>query len=550
LTLDLEGYPFFRDHLLNGVATLPGAFAVELAIRTVRALRPALHVKHLSTVSIERFIKFPEGRPFLLRAEAEVIEENSESARIAMRFLSDFVHASGQVLHRDIVHFSAEFLLTAQPQAVSHHGVIPPVRAGYRLPDPYLHPAGPLVLDGSFLCLHDILIGATHSTAFFRPRNEQVMASVLEGEIPFILLDALWRFSAILRDEDGSAILCVPLRCGRLDVLPGVNHRTLGNQACFLRCSAPRREGENILVDWAEAADSSGRVIFAVKDIVGRVYGKVPAQAEPLAAPPTNGHQPDELNPTIAGKPLQGKVALVTGSGRGIGKVLAVRLADLGAQVIVNSFHSRDQGEQTTAEIRARGGEAVHLWGSVANPAQLKGIFEQIDARFGGLDFFVSNASAGVFAPLHLVTPEHWEKCYRTNVTALHQGAFLAADLMRKRGGGKIIALSSVGAQLCFDYFGCVGPVKAAVECLVRYLAVELAPDGIQVNTVTAGPVSGELLDGYPGRPRWERLTPRQRLVSEEEAVEPVVFLLTREGCNGATLLIDAAGSLRLCEPV
>src|SRR5262249_54375746 len=120
----------------------------------------------------------------------------------------------------------------------------------------------------------------------------------------------------------------------------------------------------------------------------------------------------------------------------------------------------------------------------------------------------------------------------------------------RRRGGGRIIALSSVGAQLCFDYFGCVGPVKAAVESLVRYLAVELAPDGILVNTVTAGPVKGGLLDGYPGRPRREPLNPREYLISEEEVVDPVLFLLTHGGMNGASLLLDAAGSLRICEPI
>jgi acyl transferase domain-containing protein/NAD(P)-dependent dehydrogenase (short-subunit alcohol dehydrogenase family)/acyl-CoA thioesterase FadM len=568
LVLDLKGYPFFGDHLLNGVPTLPGAFAVDLAVCTVRTLRPGMHVKHLAGVSIERFIKFPEGKPFTLRAVAEVVEESTESARIAMRFLSDFVHADGRVLQTDIVHFSAEFLLTAEPQPVVGRGALPLVRGGWRLPDPYLHPAGPLNMDGPFLSLHDIRIGPTHSTATFRPRDSQAMAAVQDTQIPFVLLDALWRFSAILRDEDGSAVLCVPLRCGILHILPGVNHRMLADQECSLACSAPRQESDHILVDWAEATDSSGRVLFAVQDIVGRVYGRVPAQAELLAplrmadrelrteeqngkdrSLPSNS-QFAIRNPQSGNLPFERKVALVTGSGRGIGKVIAERLADLGAQVIVNSFHSRELGEETTAEILARGGKAVHLWGSVANLDHLRGIFREIDSRFGGLDFFVSNASAGVFAPLTAVTPEHWDRCFRTNVMALHQGSLLAAELMRKRGGGKIVALSSVGADLCFDYFGCVGPVKAAVECLVRYLAVELAPDGIQVNTVTAGPVAGDLLNGYVSRPRWERLTPRQRLLSEEETAEPVLFLLAQDGMNGTTLVVDAAGRLRICEPV
>jgi NAD(P)-dependent dehydrogenase (short-subunit alcohol dehydrogenase family) len=555
---------------------MPGAFAVELAVQTVLGLRPGMHVQHLATVSIERFIKFPEGRPFLLRAEAEVVEENKEMARIRMRFLSDFVHANGVVLQKDIVHFSAEFLLTATPQPVVGHDPVGAVRSGWQLPDPYLHPAGPLLMDGAFRSLHDIRLGPIHSTAVFRPRDLVVSPPIAEAVVPFVLLDALWRFSAMRREEDGTAVLCVPLRCDRLDVLPGVNHQTIANQECSLTCSTPRREGEHLLVDWAEAADSSGRVIFVVRDIVGRIYGQVPAQAEPLSAElgnqridsatsdprsPTSKRSPTLPSRGVSlGRPdsgesgygavFQGKIALVTGSGRGIGKVIALRLAELGAQVIVNSFHSRDRGDKTTAEATAHGGKAVHLWGSVANPAHLKRIFQEIDTRFGGLDYFVSNASAGIFAPLTDVTPADWDRCFRTNVVALHQGALLAAELMRRRGGGKIVALSSVGAQRCFDFFGCVGPVKAAVESLVRYLAAELAQDGIQVNTVAAGPVLGELLEYYSPRPRWERLVPRQHLITEEEVVDPVLFLLAHSGMSGTALVLDAAGSLRLCEPV
>jgi NAD(P)-dependent dehydrogenase (short-subunit alcohol dehydrogenase family) len=240
----------------------------------------------------------------------------------------------------------------------------------------------------------------------------------------------------------------------------------------------------------------------------------------------------------------------VTGSGRGIGKAIALRLAEEGAQVVVNSFHSRERGEQTAAEIIARGGKALHVWGSVANPAHLERIFSEIGTRCGGLDYFISNAGAGVFAPLKDVTAEHWDRALRTNVVALHRGAFLAAELMRGRGGGRIVAVSSVGAHLCFDHFGCIGPVKAAEESLVRYLAMELATDNIQVKAVSAGPVLGELLDGFPSRPQWERVVPRQRLNSAEEVVEAVLFLLTGDGTNGTALPVDAGVGLRICEPL
>jgi NAD(P)-dependent dehydrogenase (short-subunit alcohol dehydrogenase family) len=217
---------------------------------------------------------------------------------------------------------------------------------------------------------------------------------------------------------------------------------------------------------------------------------------------------------------------------------------------VVNSFHSRQRGEQTTAEIIAAGGRAVHVWGSVAQAAHLQNIFREIDSRFGGSDFLVSNAGNGFIAPLKDVRPEHLLKAFHTNVVALHQAAMLGAGLMGRRGGGKIVAISSIGAHLSFDYFGCNGTAKAALECLVRYLAVELAPHNIQVNAVSAGVIDGEWLRQFPDRPRFEAVVPRQRLNSEQEILEALLFLLTHGGTNGASWTADAGAGLCICEPI
>ena len=192
---------------------------------------------------------------------AEVVEEGQDFARIRMSFLSDFVHADGRVLQRDLVHFSAEFLLTATAQTVEGNGLdLPDIDVGWRLPDPYLHPAGPLLMDGAFRSLHDMKLGQRHSTAVL-PRSARGCTCVRSGRADTLCLArrplALW---PVRREEDGMSLLCVPLRCERLDILPGVNHRTLAGQECRLTCSAPCLEGENILVDWAEAADASGRI--------------------------------------------------------------------------------------------------------------------------------------------------------------------------------------------------------------------------------------------------------------------------------------------------
>jgi NAD(P)-dependent dehydrogenase (short-subunit alcohol dehydrogenase family)/acyl carrier protein len=251
-------------------------------------------------------------------------------------------------------------------------------------------------------------------------------------------------------------------------------------------------------------------------------------------------------------KPFKGKVALVTGSGHGIGKTIACRLANLGATVVVNSFHSRIKGEETTEEIRKAGSDAIHLWGSVANPTQLQNIFNEIDSRIGQLDFFVSNASNGIVGPLKDVTEEHWNRAFQTNVIGLHQGALWASAMMKRNGGGKIVSLSSPGSHRYIEYFGCMGPIKAAVESLTLYLAVEFGNDNIQVNCVSAGPIYGDLLSKYPDSnrliPYWESLSAGNRLGEESDVANSVIYLLS-EAANkitGSVLLVDSGGSKRI----
>ncbi len=250
-------------------------------------------------------------------------------------------------------------------------------------------------------------------------------------------------------------------------------------------------------------------------------------------------------------KPFEGKIALITGSGRALGKDIAVYLAELGASVVVNSFHSRAQGEQTVEEIKAAGGKAVHAWGSVANPEHLKSIFEVVDKTYGGLDFLICNASNGMLAPLEEIMVEHWEKAFRTNVIGLHQCSLRALELMKKRGGGKIITMSSPAAHDYVDYFGCMGAVKAAVENLTKSMAIEFARHNVQINCVSPGPVYGDLLDKWPESKRltaeFEKATVYDRLCESRDVSHFVAYLLSDpvKLFTGSVLVMDGGISVR-----
>ena len=255
--------------------------------------------------------------------------------------------------------------------------------------------------------------------------------------------------------------------------------------------------------------------------------------------------------PTNARKPFEGKIALITGSGRALGKDVAVYLASLGATVIVNSFHSREQGARTAEEIVAAGGKAIHLWGSVANPQHVEEIFEQIERTYGGLDFFISNASNGMLGRLEDLTPEHFEKAYRTNVIGLHQCAIRAVNLMKNRGGGKIITLSSPACHGYVDYFGCMATVKAAVESLTKTMAIEFARYNIQVNCVSPGPIYGDLLNKWPESKRliaeWEQATVTERLCVDRDVSDFIAYLLRDEVrlFTGSVVVMDGGISVR-----
>lgn len=245
---------------------------------------------------------------------------------------------------------------------------------------------------------------------------------------------------------------------------------------------------------------------------------------------------------------LSGRTALVTGGGKGVGKAVARKLAEHGATVIVNYFHSRDAAQRTRDELRALGAE-VHLVGaSVARYEQVQRMFQQINEMVGGLDILVNNAASGALLPRAELEQRHWDKAFATNLDGSRWCAEHAVPLMAGRHGS-IVNVSSIGAGLVVGNYLPVGTSKAAVEALTRYLAVELAP-GIRVNTASCGLIEGEVADQFPNAREMREVTtaatPLGRLATADDLANVVLFLASGASgwVTGQTILADGGLSL------
>jgi enoyl-[acyl-carrier protein] reductase III len=236
---------------------------------------------------------------------------------------------------------------------------------------------------------------------------------------------------------------------------------------------------------------------------------------------------------------FEGKVALITGSGRGIGKGIAVRLASEGADVVLNFFRNRNSAEATAEEIRALGRRALVVKANIGELKELDHLFDRTEKEFGGLDFFVSNAASGANKPALEQRPKAWEWTMNINARPLLFGAQHAARLMEPRGGGRIISITSEGSQRVIPGYVITGASKAAIETLTRYLAVELAPLGISVNAVSPGIVLTDALQHFD-------MTPARRLVTPEDVASLVAFLCSDEAfmIRGQVIGVDGGFSL------
>ncbi len=249
---------------------------------------------------------------------------------------------------------------------------------------------------------------------------------------------------------------------------------------------------------------------------------------------------------------LTSKTALVTGSGRGIGRAVALQFARQGADVFINFFRNREPAEAVAKEIQGLGRQAWVVKANVGEIEDINFLFDEVEKNAGGLDFFVSNAASGYNRPVMEQKIKGWEWTMNINARSLLFAAQRAVPLMERRGGGYIVSISSPGATRVLPDYSVVGASKAALEALTRYLAIELAPRNIVVNAISPGIVLTEALQHFDimqDESLIERATahtPAGRMVRPEDVAEVAAFLCSPSAqmIRGQVITVDGGFSL------
>lgn len=246
---------------------------------------------------------------------------------------------------------------------------------------------------------------------------------------------------------------------------------------------------------------------------------------------------------------LQGKVALITGGSRGIGRAIAIRLAEQGANVVVNYVRHKRDARDTAQEVEKLGRKCLLVKANVANSDDVVKMFESIANEFGNLDILVSNAASGVLKPALELTERHWNWAMDINARALLTLVQQGLPLMKR--GSRVMAVSSLGSVRAIENYTTVGASKAALESLVRHLAVELGPQGIHVNTISAGAVDTDALKHFPNRDEIlgaaMARTPLGRLTTPQDVADIALFLCSNLSnmIQGQIITVDGGYAIR-----
>ncbi|MBM4022432.1 MAG: SDR family oxidoreductase [Planctomycetes bacterium] len=251
---------------------------------------------------------------------------------------------------------------------------------------------------------------------------------------------------------------------------------------------------------------------------------------------------------------LTGKVALVTGSSRGIGRACALRFAEAGADVVVNYVTSGREADAVAAEIAALGRRVGCVRADVAEEEDIAEMIGFIEREFGRLDILVHNAATGGFRPLAVTTQRHFDAAMHTNVLSLIHLLKAASPLLeRATGRGKVVVLSSHGTHMALPMYGLIGGSKAAVTSLARHWALELGDRGVNVNIVEAGLVETDSTRRLPGAAemfagrKFKTMT-GERMLAAGDVADAVLFLASplADLVQGQTLVVDGGAAVHV----
>ncbi len=247
---------------------------------------------------------------------------------------------------------------------------------------------------------------------------------------------------------------------------------------------------------------------------------------------------------------LQGKRALVTGGSRGVGRAIALMLADAGADVAITYRRRREDADAVVAELASRDVQAFAVAGDAADPASTEAAFARVSEAFGGLDIFIANA--GIWppedVPIAEMTDEQWRRTLAVNLDAVFYGTRQAARALRDHG--RIVLIGSTAGQRGEANHADYAATKGALISLVKGVAVELAPRDITVNCVAPGWIDTEMAAppyAGGGRERIEATIPLGRVAAPEDVAGPVLFLCSTLGRHVTGEILNVNGGAVLC---